>query len=184
MSKRGIEEEQWDDKNEIYMRDMIKICKNRSAQHETTAYTFKSKNVQWGLSLVLLPVVMSPVSVLIDDFPNASKYLNAFAFLATGVIGGVVSFFKYGEKMSNHFNYAARYGDIVTDIQAELVKGRSFRIQLDVFSTKIKMLIDNLLLNEPTIPKNIIDNPKYAMPSIDYHIIRQNDVVLDSGMMV
>jgi hypothetical protein len=164
MPKHGREEEKWGEGNEIYMHNIIKICKNRADQHEQAGYHFKGKNTHWGLPLVLVPVIMSPISVLIDEFTGVSKYINAGAFLATGVLGGVVSFFKYGEKMSDHFHFSSRYADIVTDIEAELVKGREYRTQLDVFSTRTKMIVDSLANTEPTLPKFILDDVKYENP--------------------
>ena len=172
----GREEEQWGKQNELYMNMMITVCKNRAAQHEQAGYYFKGKNTNWGLPLVLVPVIMSPISVLIDGFDDVSKYINAVAFMTTGVLGGVVSFFKYGEKMSNHFNFSTRYSDIVTDIESELVKGRNYRMQLDVFSTRIKMMVDNLANTEPTLPKHIIEDPKFKLTEkFTYAPISQGD---------
>ena len=57
--------------------------------------------------------------------------------------------------MTNHFNYSARYTDVVSDIESELVKSRKFRIQLDVYSTRIHMITDNLANSEPVLPRYI-----------------------------
>lgn len=154
-------EESWSDKNEEYLREIINDCSIKADQHERAGYSFKSKNTYWGLPLVLLPTIMSPISILIEHNEEVSKYVNAFAFLTTGVIGGVYSFFKYGEKMSDHFNMSSRYTDVKTDIELELVKKREFRMQLDVFITRIHMITDNLANNEPTLPKNILHDKKY-----------------------
>ena len=59
--------------------------------------------------------------------------------------------------MTNHFNFSARYADIVSDIELELVKSRDFRVQLDVFSTRVHMSVDNLSNTEPVLPKNILE---------------------------
>ena len=49
-------EETWSDRNELYMRSMITMCKTKSAQHEQAGYVFKQKNTLWGLPLVLIPL--------------------------------------------------------------------------------------------------------------------------------
>lgn len=173
---KGRTEEPWGDRNEAYMKEMIQLCKIRSSQHERSGYHFKGKNTHWGLPAVLIPTIMAPVSVLIDTEPEASKYVNAGAFLITGVIAGVVSFFKFGEKMANHFNFAARYADVVSDIELELVKAREFRVQLDVFSTRIHMLVDNLANTEPIIPQFILNDTQYDIPKKKlYHTLAQRD---------
>lgn len=154
-------EECWSERNEDYLRSIISSCNIRADQHERAGYSFKSKNIYWGLPLVLLPTIMSPISILMEHNEEISKYVNAFAFLTTGVIGGVYSFFKFGEKMSDHFNMSARYTDVKTDIELELVKKREFRMQLDVFITRIHMITDNLANNEPVLPLDILYDKKY-----------------------
>lgn len=154
-------EESWSDINEEYLRCIIDECKMKAEQHERAGYEFKDKNTYWGLPLILLPTIMSPISILLEHSEEVSKYVNAFAFLTTGVIGGVYSFFKFGEKMSDHFNISARYSDVKTDIELELVKTREFRMQLDVFITRIHMITDNLAATEPTLPLNILRDKKY-----------------------
>ena len=163
MSKR-IEEE-WNAENEKFMKELSNQCSEQSQRHAEAGYVFKQKNTTWGLPMVLLPVIMSPVSLLIQD-EEASVYINALAFLATGVVGGVYSFFKYGEKMTNHFNYSGRYADIVSDIELELKRGPEFRTTWDVFSTKIHMRMDNLASTEPVLPKNI-SNKSYKKIQTD-----------------
>jgi hypothetical protein len=154
-------EEEWSNENEEYLCGIIRDCNIRSDQHERAGYLFKSKNTYWGLPLVLLPTIMSPISILMEHNEELSKYINAFAFLTTGVIGGVYSFFKFGEKMSEHFNMSSRYSDVRTDIELELTKKREFRMQLDVFITRIHMITDNLANIELTLPRNILDDKKY-----------------------
>jgi hypothetical protein len=66
--------------------------------------------------------------------------------------------------MSNHFHFSSRYADVVTDIEAELVKGREYRTQLDVFSIRTKMVVDSLTNTEPTLPKFILEDVKYENP--------------------
>jgi hypothetical protein len=173
-------EEQWSDKNESYMKHLITICKNKSSQHEQAGYLFKSKNTKWGLPLVLLPTIMSPISILLESNEEVSKYTNACAFLATGVIGGIYSFFKFGEKMTNHFNFSARYADIVTDIELELVKSMEFRVQFDVFSTRVHMSVDNLSNTEPVLPKNILEDKKYLISDYKYKPVNtEHNVYID-----
>jgi hypothetical protein len=161
-NKTIIAEEPWNDKLEQYMRRFIQSAKNRNAQHESAGYYFKKLNTRWGLPLVLVPVIMSPVSLLIDEV-DGGEYIQAGAFMLSGVIAGVYSFFRYGEKLEKHFGFAGRYGDVVTDIEAILIRSREFRGPADVFSTKIKMIMDNLAITEPTLPRFILDDPRYKI---------------------
>jgi hypothetical protein len=147
----SVSEEPWGEALETYMRGFSQQAKTRSTQHDSAGYHFKTLNTRWGLPLVLVPIIMSPISLMIDDSP-IGNYIKAGAFMFSGVIAGVFSFFQYGEKLEKHFGFAGRYADVVTDIEAILVKGRSFRGPADVFSTRIKMTMDNLALTEPNLP--------------------------------
>jgi hypothetical protein len=160
-------EEPWTSKNEEFINKKKQFCMLKGSQHEQAGYHFKGKNTSWGLPAVLLPTVMAPLSLIINSNSEVSKYINAGAFLLTGVITGVMSFFKYNTKMTNHFNFAARYNDIVSDIELELVKNVEFRSQYDVFSMRIHMITDNLSKTEPVLPKSIVDKPQK-------HIYREN----------
>lgn len=151
-----VPEEPWNTVLENYMRGFIQTAKHRAAQHEAAGYHFKTLNTRWGLPLVLVPVAMSPISLMIGSDSLQAGYINAGAFMLTGLIAGVYSFFRYGEKLERHFGFSGRYSDVVTDIEAILVKGRAFRGPADVFSTKIKMLMDNLTLTEPTLPRFVL----------------------------
>jgi hypothetical protein len=169
MTKKDIDrkEEKWGNRNEIYMRHLIILCGNKSAQHDRAGYHFKKINSRLGLPMVLIPVIMSPVSVLVEG-QLISRYANATAFIITGILSATVNFYKYGEKMSNHFNYSTRFADIKTDLEVELVKERPYRNSYDVFSTKMHMRIDSLLNGSPTLPKHIADDCNYKISEFDY----------------
>lgn len=168
------QEEPWCDSNEKYMKKLVHLCRTKIDQHERSGYHYKKKYTQWGLPSTLLPTIMAPISVLIDEYPEVSKYINAVAFITTSIIVGVSSFYRFNEQMANHFNIASRYSDIASDIDLELIKGRKFRIQIDVFLMKTHMIMDSLSNNEPIIPAFIVNDIKYKSFEKTH-----NDVLLD-----
>jgi hypothetical protein len=161
---RRIQEEQlrdgspWNDNIEELFEEWKSICKGKAKMHVKAGYIYKTKNTLWGLPAILVPIVMAPISIMIgyDECDGELDWragLNAGAFLLSGIFSGVHSFFKYGEQMERFFNYSSRYNDIVTDIQSELIKDRQYRVQAEVFIIRVKMLIDNLCMTEPVIPR-------------------------------
>ena len=176
MDKARVEE-LWSDKNEDFMKGIVQMCEIKRDQHEQAGYSFKKRNTYWGLPSVLIPTIMAPLSVLIDENTDSGKYINAGAFLLTGVITGVLSFFKYGEKMTNHFNFSSRYADVISDIDLELMKSPEFRVQLDVFSTRIHMITDSLANSEPVIPNTIVNNPRYK--NANYTMVPNTKLEID-----
>ena len=158
------EEEEWSDSSEEYLKQIMESCQEKATIHEKAGYIFKAKNTNWGLPSILLPVIMTPVTILIGggacDVSEAAKYVNAAAFLMTGLITGVISFFKFGEKMATHFNYSAKYGDLSSDIHSEISKNIKYRLQVDVFRTKIEMRMESLANFEPVLPRSLLEQHK------------------------
>jgi hypothetical protein len=89
------------------------------------------------------------------------------------MLGGIVNFYKYGEKSNDHFNFASRFGDIQTDLEMELVKERPYREAFDTFSVKIHMRLDSIIKEAPTLPKFIADDEKYKLADFNYNTIKQ-----------
>ena len=137
-------EEKWNERNAAYMQYIIKLCRNRSTQHKASGYSFKTKNTMWSLPLVIVPTIMSPISLLVEENSDIAKYISAGAFLVTGVIGGVQSYFKYGELMTKHFNLDFQYIDLISDIEEEMIKLPPYRTQCDIFISKINKRVDEL----------------------------------------
>ena len=165
MSNRlEVRGEPWDNAIEAYMAKTIEICMMNSRLHMDTGYHYKKKRVMWGLPAILVPVVMSPISLMVgwdrgDTCANitTSDYLNACGFLLTGVLTGVYNFFDFSTRTAEHFHHAGRYDLIKSDIESEMVKHRQYRIHADVFMTRIKMLMDNAAQTEPVIPQKILE---------------------------
>ena len=151
----------WNTQIEEFMNDWKAMCVLKSNLHSKAGYIFKKKNTYWGLPSVLIPISMAPISVMMgyNDCDSSSltwqTIFNSSAFLLSGLFSGVYSFFKFGEKMEQFFNFSSRYYDVVTEIEAELIKERKFRLPADVFIIRIKMLVDNLSKNEPVLPQKL-----------------------------
>ena len=150
----------WNDKIEDFMNEWKNMCKLKSKIHSDSGYIYKKKNAIWGLPATIIPISMSPISIMIgydscSDNLNWQTIFNACAFLISGIFSGVYSFYKYGEKMEQFFNFSARYYDVVTEIEAELIKERKYRVPADVFIVRIKMLVDNLCKTEPVVPAKL-----------------------------
>jgi len=164
---RTMREEPWDHRIEDYMKKLLNICYEKSNFHNEAGYHFKAKRNMWGLPTVLIPAMLSPISLMVGwaykDTCNtitASDYISAVGFMLTAIFTAVYSFFGFGERYTQHFNAAAVYDSIISEVEAELVKHRQFRMQADVFTIRIKMQVDFAAQHEPLIPKRILEKNK------------------------
>lgn len=170
-------EEPWGHKIENYLVDVMKTCNEKADQHDDAGYLFKAKKVQWGLPMVIVPALFSPVSLMIgwnrgDTCENitAADYITAFGFMLTAFFTAVHGFFDYGVKYQTHFNHSYLFSGISSKIKSELVKRRKFRRQADVFMIEIEKELDYALRSEPILPKSITKKNRRKMTRRTSHI--------------
>ena len=154
-------EEQWNDTNENFIRELMKDCMIKADQHSEAEYYYKRLKPRLEIPSVVLSVIFAPILALLDCDSDALRYVGAGSCILINLFATMSIVNKFGEKMVKHSNFSARYADVVSDIRAELVRGKKFRTQFDVFNTKINMIIDNLNNTARTLPKHIADSDKY-----------------------
>jgi hypothetical protein len=145
-------DETWTDNNEHLAREWMGVASNLSERHNRASIYNKNKHYMTGLPAILLPTIFAPITATFSGYPNID-HVSVCGFIATAIFSGIHSFFNYNIKYQRHLEYSARYMDIVTDIQYELAKKRKFRIEPDVFLTKIQLKLDNLAQNSPDVNK-------------------------------
>ena len=157
---RGVtdapQEEPWHHEIEDQIRRWRKHAKCMTDLHSDAGYYFKTRKLRYGLIPVIVPLIMAPLAPIITTEYGWGMYFNSLVLAVVGLFTGLIMFFSPGEKMQQHFSFSARYADIVSDIDAELIRYRQYRAAADVFTLKIKMMIDNLAFQEPVIPKSIV----------------------------
>lgn len=163
-------EEPWGHRIENYLVEVMKTCEEKAIFHDDAGYHFKSKKVQWGLPMVIVPALFSPVSLMIgwnrgDTCADitAADYVTAFGFMLTAFFTAVHGFFDYGVKYQTHFNHSYLFSGICSKIKSELVKHRQFRRQADVFMIEIEKELDYALRSEPILPKSITKKNKPSL---------------------
>jgi hypothetical protein len=144
------EEEPWDTSTEDLINRWRESCVSLAASHEQSARKCKRKHVFYGLPSLMIPMVMTPLSAALSD-QDWISYVEMSAFMCTGITSAMVQFFNFSGKSERHFSFSARYADLVTDIDQELAKPRSFRQQVDTFSLKVKMMYDALNRSAPDL---------------------------------
>ena len=155
----SIKAEAWTGKINNYVLNLKSLCKKKQLQHDACGHYFRRREVAYTLPTIIIPSVSGPLVVLLASYTNdtcnsitLTDYFAAFGFVLTAIFTNITTFFKYGIRSSKHFTYASKYSDICTDIEAEIVKSKKYRINSNVFIITIKMKYDNLLFCEPVIP--------------------------------
>lgn len=145
-----------------FITELKAKANKKSKLHELAGHYFRNMEVRWVLPSILVPTIFGPVVLLIsnitydnDEVVTTADYISTTGFILTSVLTSVSNFYRYGTRSQDHHTYSAKYSDIVTDIESELIKKKKFRTNADVFVTTMKMKFDNLVFGEPVIPLHI-----------------------------
>ena len=155
--------ESWTSKISDYVTNIRDECILKQIQHEACGHHYRNLELILTLPLILIPSLSGPLVLLLAsitkdncDTITTTDYFATFALILTSIFSNLISFFKFGTRSTKHFMYSSKYSDICTDIEAEIVKAKKYRLNATVFITTIKMKFDNMVFGEPVIPVNII----------------------------
>lgn len=144
------EEEPWTENIEKLVLKWKTHAIRLSELHEKAGYTIKLKHNIFGLPPVFIPLIMTYISQIIPA--DNERTINGALFLISGISGAVYKWMNLAEQYALHFQYAARYDDIITSIDSEMSRQKRFRRAADAFVTDIRCKIDNLNQTSPDFP--------------------------------
>lgn len=151
-------ERPWDDNLEKYAYSELSIKEKEKVLHMKSGKFFNKKFLVWGFLSMLIPIVMSTISMSINETDKEYKYVNSMAFLLTGVIGLIVSFCKFKGKATAHFIFTTQISSFLYEYESELKKPREHRIKASVYQTKLTDNLERLSREEPLLPTHIENN--------------------------
>lgn len=141
-------DENWSDETESLAKTWMVLSNEISKKHAEAAGVNKFKNAITGLPSILIPAIFAPLTTTLKDYENV-EYISMAGFIATGILIGINTFFRYAQKYQGHLDFSSRYLELVTDIQYELAKSRKFRTPPDAYLMKIQLRLDSLRAQEP-----------------------------------
>jgi hypothetical protein len=148
-------ERPWDGNLESYAFTQLSIKERDKVFHNSAGRFFNKKFLVWGFLSMVIPIIMSTVSMAVNETDSAYKYVNSIAFLATGVVGLIVSFCKFKGKATAHFISATQISSFIYEYDSELKKPKEHRMKASVYQTKLTDNLERLSREEPLLPKHI-----------------------------
>ena len=135
----------------IHVDEMYKL-------HEEAAYRQKSKHHLIGLPTIIIPLIMTFVQVVFEvvktEHLEIYTVINAGMWLISSVLAIIYKSLDLGTQHALHFQYSARYYELIIRIDSELSRKREFRKSADAFITELRCQIDNLNQSGPDMPFN------------------------------
>jgi len=149
-SKGYRKNEKWSQAHEELLVKWRESSTKAAEEHNKSAKVNKSKHVIFGLPAILIPIVLSPVSIALDG-NGALPYVSMVGFVTSGLFSAIHTFFDYSGKTQRHFDFEARYSDVVSTIDFELSKSRQYRRDSDEFLMDIQKTFDYLGSSAPDL---------------------------------
>lgn len=143
-------EEKWSEKLEVLASDWRDACTHNSKRHDLAGYKARMKHLILGLPAPIATIVTGAVSALWES-PDA-RYFIVPVMGVTSILGLVHTYLNMGGKAQRHWDFAARYGGIVSKIDMQMVRGRKFRSPADAFMAETRVEVGNLNANAPQLP--------------------------------
>ncbi len=161
-------QEPWTDKREALILSWRTSIQEMSTLHEQYGSLCKRKNKCLSIPTFILPLIMSFVQLIFENLSvpstcilqnntctldiqqddnnisSIASYVNGAFWLIDGIFSIIYTTYDLGNLSALHFQYSARYYDLIFRIDFELSKTRNFRRDADSFITEMRCTIDNL----------------------------------------
>ena len=106
-----------------------KRLKQNSISHGRMGKIMKRRYTMVSLPAILIPVVASSLSNVLQPYPLAMSG----AMLVTSIFTGINGFFNYGAKTQLYFEYEYNYSKLANEIDKELSKKKMDRQACDLY---------------------------------------------------
>lgn len=137
----------WEDREEQLILGWCKKLKINSLAHGQKAKKMKQYYNCVSLPAILIPVIASSLSTVLQPYPLAMTG----AMLTTSIFTGINGFFNYGKKEQQHFEYEYAYNKLANEIDKELSKPKCHRIACDLYLQIILSEMNRLDSSSPDL---------------------------------
>jgi hypothetical protein len=137
----------WERREEDTIEKWRKSCVVESKLHGEKARHVKKKYTALSVPAIILPLMLSGFSSLIQPYP----LVNSATLMVVAILTGMNGFFNLGGKTQKHFQYEALYSDLALEIEAELCRPKAFRVACDVYIERIRNSVSKLNTSAPPL---------------------------------
>jgi hypothetical protein len=119
----------WTERQQNLILGWAKKLRGNSAAHGRMGKIMKRRYTMVSLPAILIPVVASSLSNVLQPYPLAMSG----AMLVTSIFTGINGFFNYGKLTQQYFEYEYNYNKLANEIDKELSKKKMDRIACDLY---------------------------------------------------
>lgn len=140
----------WDDETEDLLEKWrVEACAHANL-HDKAARLKQRMRTRVALPSLIIPGIMAPFTQIFESV-EWFKYVNCAAFAVTGALSIITTFFKFGEKMTEHDRASLENAKLAQEIRTILTYKRHSRDDPKVVVAKLQGLRTNIMTNSPPI---------------------------------
>jgi hypothetical protein len=124
----------WTENTEHELMEIHTKCIQLSDDHDRAMRRSKCKYTVFGLPSMLVPLIAGGISEYLTE---ETEWVRSAALIVTAVNSGIMQFFNFGSKQSQHNESAGRYQELADMVKMELSKPSAFRVSCDVFMERV-----------------------------------------------
>jgi len=137
----------WERREEQVVENFAEDANTRSISHDLKAKKFKRLNIGFTLPTIVIPLILSGLSEVLDEF----KLLNNILLICVGILSGIQALLGFSEKYQKHSNFSNLFLELSDEVKTELSKPKSSRVACDLFMCKIRLRRSNLISRAPDL---------------------------------
>ncbi len=138
----------WSTNTESELQNIQKSCYQLANDHHKGMKRTKLRYTIFGLPSMLIPLVIGGTGSYIDE---RYDWVRSTALIVTAINSGILQFFNFGQKSSNHNETSGKYSELGDLIKLELAKPEKFRVSCDVFMERIFVKYQNINSTAPVL---------------------------------
>lgn len=150
INESRINSDSWTDEVETFLLNIKERSTKHSENHINSGYHKKKLNIIFTIPPIIIPAFMTPIAAEFSE-ENWLQVLSPIVFAFVAVASALATYFSYAKKSEQHFQYAANYNDLVTDIEEQLCRPADKRRDANTFMTSIMTKFDSFGMHAPIL---------------------------------
>ena len=138
----------WSETTEKELEGIQEKCQELSKCHDMAMRRSKCRYTVFGLPSMLIPLIAGGIS---EHLNEDTEWVRSVALIVTAVNSGIMQFFNFGSKQSQHNEAAGKYQELSDMVKMELSKPKEFRVSCDVFMERIFVKYQNINSTAPVV---------------------------------
>lgn len=140
----GVEDREWDEASEAYLRSMRVICARNTQRCRDSALWARKMHTRLALPTVIIPIVMTPFSQLDECETKWAKHVATVIFILLSLLNGLNTYFDFSKRSERCMSSSHKYAEIMGDLDYELSKPTAHRGNVNVVTTRLRHSVSAL----------------------------------------